>query len=107
MTPTAKFTTGPLELGRERGAWGDYVCVIDATGRSLATCWGSPEEKFANAWLWSAAPELYAAVAAQHRLIDSLLARLIVLDPGFKPSAAFRHTVELSRAALRKARGSP
>jgi len=58
-----KWTPGPLDClfigANASGAHHTYI--IDGKGRKIGVCWGGSDEKDANGYLWSAAPDLYAA----------------------------------------------
>lgn len=59
-----KWTPGPLDClfigANASGAHHTYI--IDGKGRKIGVCWGGSDEKDANGYLWSAAPDLYAAL---------------------------------------------
>jgi len=85
------------------------VCCIDDNA-----AWEDPGEDrkrvahwdLANARLIAAAPELLAHVEDQHRVIDVLLARVIELDPTFRPTQfSGWPVVERTLPLLAKAKG--
>jgi hypothetical protein len=64
------------------------------------------EEALANARLFLAALDLLAAAKAQHDALDRLIARLITLDPEFRPSkSAIWPAVVQGNAAIKAAEG--
>jgi hypothetical protein len=69
-----------------------HLYLADKSGRKVAACWGGSEEKMANGYLWSAAPDLYAAL---ERVTGAY---------GFDPSIDSSVWQEVF-AALAKARG--
>lgn len=64
---------------------GDVICDL---GKALNGSSQANDEKNANARLIAAAPKLLAACKAQHEAIDTLMARLIVKDPTFRPTTS-------------------
>lgn len=85
--------------------------VVQACGVGktvVCTVYGmSAEEAQENARLIAAAPELLGALEHQHRAMDRLLARVIELDPAFRPTSWAGWTaVVQARAAIAKATGS-
>lgn len=87
-----KHTPGPWEwVGRdlESNFPGHYASVIETSVSCGQFCYGGSIDlkmSDADARLIAAAPELLNAVEKQHRAIDWLLARLIELDPTFRPT---------------------
>ena len=104
----AAYTPGPWnwEWVSAPASGGGHLYLIDSTGRKIAALWGKADEKEANACLSAAAPDLLAAVDAQHDAIDWLLARVASLDREFRPSESPAwKAVEQGFRAMQKARG--
>lgn len=72
-----RSTMAPTD-GRPRGIL--IAEVFDGFGQPHS------DEAKATAVLFAAGPDLLSACYAQHRAIDMLMARLMVLDPAFLPT---------------------
>lgn len=94
----------------ERGSVKDgFGYVSDDAGRDILHVGErtlSEDANVAIGHLAAAAPDLYAAVEAQHQALDTLLATLIEHVPTFVPTRSPAWpAIEAGHAALRKARG--
>lgn len=74
-----------------------HLYLADEGGRKVAALWGGNDEKMANGYLWSAAPELYAALEAVTIFAAATIEKLRLEDTNGIVAAA--------NAALAKARG--
>lgn len=98
---SAGFTPGPLDLRVSQMPSANnsfHLYITDAEGRKIAALWGGSDEKMANGYLWSAAPELYYALVG---LVNSWIKR----GPFDEPLGASEQTAEMNAAvaALAKA----
>lgn len=85
----SKHTPGPwTNHGRiqQSGLPHSSVAAKTLLARVYSEAFGDSEQETANANLIAAAPDLLAAVRAQHDIIDTLLAMLITADPSFRPT---------------------
>jgi hypothetical protein len=88
---SGRHTPGPWMANWDKGHI--YIetpneSVICDLGKSLNGSEGINAEKQANSRLIAAAPELLSACKAQHEALDTLMARLIVKDPTFRPTTS-------------------
>lgn len=86
-----KHTPGPWRIGANSGAViSDHAVEHGPNGCDCVEYYGGHliAESIAecNRPLIAAAPELIQAARAQHHALDVLMARLIVLDPTFRPT---------------------
>lgn len=110
--PAPKWTPGPWfvneddELVYVKQGWGEPAICAVAPGGPFTEI-ASDEERCANLVLCSAAPDLYAAVEAQHRAIDWLFAQIMTLDRKFMPSKSLAWAAaEEGYWAMQKALGA-
>jgi hypothetical protein len=101
------FTPGPLEMWTSSlptNNGGFHLYLADASGRKIAALWGGADEKLANGYLWSAAPELFNGCNALLGLIQ-LLAANPDTPPALLHILTENHRIAEAEAAVAKARG--
>lgn len=84
-----KFTQGPYRIAQLKRS--KLLCVKGGVPEKfIATVDGhydfTDKEALANATLLGSSFEMYEALKLQHRAIDILMAKLITIDPTFRPT---------------------
>lgn len=103
----AAFTPGPLEMlvSSTPSANNSFHLYLASGDRKLAALWGGSEEKLANGYLWSAAPEMLTALAECVAQMEIVRQRLDEAGLGNLGSGSLGRQCDVVRKLLAKAWG--